>query len=83
MPEKPASEKKMLEQVWYGLFGTPGSAGVVDRVTRIETALNGSGKKPLKTVALSILGGMVALETIGMLEPLKATVYAWLTGGAG
>ena len=84
MPEKPASEKKTLDQVWYGLFGAPGSIGVIDRVENIEKALNGNGKKPRR---LEIMGaaivGLVGLSELGVLEGLKAVVYNFFSGGAG
>ena len=83
MPEKPASEKKMLEQVWYGLFGTPGSAGVVDRVASIEKTLSSNGKPTRWKIAGGILGMLVMLQTLGLLDALKGVVSQWLNGGAG
>ncbi len=79
MREKPASEKKMLEQVWYGFFGTPGSPGVIDRVASIEKALNG---RPTQwKIAVGALGVLVMLQTLGILDGLKAVVTQWFTGG--
>ena len=84
MPEKPTSEKKTLDQVWYGLFGTPGSAGLVARVENIETTLNGNGKKPRR---LEIMGGaivmLVGLSELGILDGLKNVVFIFFAGGGG
>ncbi len=84
MPEKPASEKKTLDQVWYGLFGTPGSAGLVTRVENIERTLNGNGKKPRR---LEIMGAaivaLVGLSELGILDGLKGVVFTFFSGGTG
>ncbi len=84
MPEKPASEKKTLDQVWYGLFGAPGSIGVIDRVENIEKTLNGTGKKPKR---LEIMAGaivtLVGLSELGVLQGMKAVIVAFFTGGTG
>ena len=84
MPEKPASEKKTLDQVWYGLFGAPGSIGVIDRVEAIEKLLSGNGKKPRR---LEIMGGaivtLVGLSELGILDGLKTVVFTFFSGGSG
>ncbi len=84
MPEKPASEKKTLDQVWYGFYGAPGSIGLMDRVEAIEKILNGSGKKPRR---LEIMGGaivtLVGLSELGILDGLKQVVYTFFSGGPG
>ena len=55
MPEKPTSEKKTLDQVWYGFYGAPGSIGLLDRVETIEKILNGK-KNCKKPKRLEIIG---------------------------
>ncbi len=84
MPEKPTSEKKTLDQVWYGFYGAPGSIGLMDRVANIEKTLNGSGKKPRR---LEIMGGaivmLVGLSEIWILVGLKQVVFNFFSGGAG
>ncbi|KKL75525.1 hypothetical protein LCGC14_2054000 [marine sediment metagenome] len=91
MPEKPTSEKKTLDQVWYGFYGAPGSVGLMarvaaidDRVQTIEKILNGNGKKPqgLKIMGAAIVG-LVGLSELGVLEGLKAVVYNFFSGGSG
>lgn len=86
MPEKPTSEKKTLDQVWYGFYGAPGSIGLLDRVETIEKILNGkkNGKKPKR---LEIIGAaiivLVGLSELGILAGLKAVVFTFFQGGAG
>ena len=84
MPEKPTSEKKTLDQVWYGFYGAPGSIGLMDRVENIERKLNGNGKKPRR---LEIMGGaivtLVGLSELGILDGLKHVVFIFFSGGAG
>lgn len=36
MPEKPTTVKKMVDQIWFAVYGTNGSIGIVKRLERLE-----------------------------------------------
>ncbi len=36
MSEKPKTERETVDQIWYALYGTNGSIGLIDRVIRLE-----------------------------------------------
>jgi hypothetical protein len=35
-PEKPKTQREMIEQMWYAIFGTNGSNGIVKRIEHLE-----------------------------------------------
>ena len=49
--------------------------------TKLRLA-NGGGKKPRRVeIMLGIMGILVAAQTLGVIEGLRAAIQGWLTGG--
>ena len=86
MPEKPKLQKDILDQLWYGMYGAPGSPGLIERFEN-HLAGNGTkpnGKKPRRLEALTItIAATVGLQSIGLLDGIKALIMQWFVGGAG
>jgi len=84
MPDKPKTQKETIDQVWFGLFGVNGTTGLIGRVAKIEDRLDGNGKKPRRVeIMLTIMGILVAAQTLGVVEGLRVAITGWLNGGAG
>jgi hypothetical protein len=68
MPEKPKTQGKMIEQMWFAIFGTNGSDGIVSRIEHLE-------KRPsrvwdtLKDVVIITLSLLVLLFGTGVIPP--------------
>ena len=83
MPDKPKTQKETIDQVWFGLFGVNGTTGLIGRVAKIEDRLDGNGKKPRRVeIMLTIMGILVAAQTLGVVEGLRVAITGWLNGGA-
>jgi len=68
MPEKPKTQREMIEQMWFAIFGTNGSDGICKRIADLE-------KRPrkvwdvLKDVAIIALSLLVLLFGTGIVQP--------------
>ena len=81
---KPLTQKETIDQTWYALYGTPGSPGLVERIAGLETKVtNGNGKNIRAwKIGGGVLGVMVTLQTLGLLDGIRATIFNWFAGGA-
>ena len=81
MAQKPPTQKEVLDQLWYAVIGTNGD-GLLGRMTKLEDkcALR-NGKKPMRLEILTgIMALMLGLQTLGLLDGIRAMVYGWLSG---
>ena len=86
MAVKPQTQKEMIDQLWYAVIGTNGD-GLVGRMAKVEQKLDtrpAMAKKPRRVeIMLSIMGGLVAAQTLGLVDGLRLVIYQWVNGGPG
>ncbi len=84
--EKPKTQKDTLDAVYYGLYGTPGAPGMIER---FENHLDGNGtkkngKKPRRVeILFGFMGALMAAQSLGVTEGIRVAVVRWLSGGVG
>ena len=85
--KKPDTQRETISQMWYALIGTNGE-GLLEQFQKLKEEFEEHrrqslpGKKPRRLEVLTVvIAIIVGLQSIGLLDGIKAAITRWLTGG--